>query len=148
MRCIEIDWVIIVKRMVLRTLFIPAVFIASIVAAPALAETKSEAAQRYMQAFDQTAMLRDGVKQMAAQLPANQRAKFTETINKTLSGPELERITLDLLLKRFNQPELSALADFYETAEGQSIIDKMPLFMADLMPIMQQKMIQALQNAQ
>jgi hypothetical protein len=50
-----------------------------------------------------------------------------------------ERFMLDVMTKHFTAPELDALARFYGSREGQSIMKKFGPYMADVLPFIREE---------
>jgi hypothetical protein len=58
----------------------------------------------------------------------------------------LERAALSSLVRNLTVQELNALADFMESPHGRSAMKKMGAYTADVMPIVQQELIRAMQQ--
>lgn len=62
--------------------------------------------------------------------------------------PKLEDEASKLMAKHFSCDELAKIKAFYDTPEGQSMISKMPAFMADVSNFSQQEVMRAMPNIQ
>jgi len=128
-------------------------------------EKSLDCAGRYMTAMhmDDTmkAMTESMVASMKGVLPqvgsAPERAKIEKAIGiamKETMDEIMPRVMEDMepaMLQVFDEAEMCALADFYESSTGQSIIRKMPVLMqismdnmTKYMPVIQQKMIDSM----
>lgn len=59
---------------------------------------------------------------------------------------ELREMTINSMADNFTVAEINALTDFYSSPEGRSVMEKMPKYMSDTMPFIQQKSIEALRT--
>lgn len=128
-------------------------------------EKSLDCAGRYMSAMhmDDTmkAMTESMVASMKGMLPqvgqAEERARIEKAMGiamKETMDEIMPKVMEDMepaMLEVFNEAEMCALADFYESATGQSIIRKMPALMQISMdnmkkhlPVIQQKMIDSM----
>ncbi len=96
-----------------------------------------EAMQR--QQFEQVAQQR--------QLEPAQREKLqrieqrtNQTIRQALSWQQLRPMYVDLYKKTFSKEDVLAMAEFYESSAGQSLLDKTPALMQNVMVAIQDKM--------
>ncbi len=130
-------------------------------AAPALATPPSDADINRLLAASRAQSLLDG---MLPQLESMQRQQFeqiarqrqldaqqteqlqrmeqrtTATIRKALSWQELRPMYVDLYKKSFSKEDVLAMAEFYESSAGQSLLDKTPLLMQNVMVAIRAKM--------
>jgi hypothetical protein len=134
------------KRLIL------ALVAAAVLGAPASADddkaSREVAAKRYVTATDTSRMIGETVNQMALTLPAEQRSEFVRAMNGVLDVGRLEAFMIALMADAFTTEELSAIAGFYESPVGQSVLTKMPKVMATVQPFMQQEVMRALQQLQ
>lgn len=124
-----------------------------------------ESVKRYMQVTQTEAMLEQMLKQpidfktVVAQFepdPAKQAAfladtdQFLKQFDQHLDRAALLRGVEQAIADTFTQAEVDASIRFYETPEGQSILQKTPLFtqkmLGSIMPAMNQAMIQTLKD--
>jgi hypothetical protein len=59
----------------------------------------------------------------------------------------LERAAMASMVKVFTAEELNALADFFGSPVGKAAMGKFGVYMADVMPVIQQEMFRALQSS-
>jgi hypothetical protein len=107
---------------------------------------RQAAAERYIAVSPMDSMMRDMVEKSAQNLPNDQRKPFVEIMTKYVRIDVLERSAISSMVRHFTVQELNALADFYGSPEGQSAIKKFGLYMADVMPVVQQEMTRAAQQ--
>ena len=95
------------------------------------------AAKRYYSTLDMKKMmdeiLRAGV---AARLPEDRRDGALTIAKAHLDTEKLATIAIAALVKNFNTDELNAMANFYGSPEGKSILAKYPAYIAEVMPEM------------
>lgn len=103
-------------------------------------------AERYMKATPPAEMMADMATNMSQNMPEEQKAKFVETMTKSLDIEAIAKATKASMIKTFTADELKALADFYSSREGKSAMKKMGIYMADLMPVMQVEIQKAMQK--
>ncbi|MEB1531125.1 DUF2059 domain-containing protein [Xanthomonas sp. WHRI 7945] len=129
-------------------------------AAPALAEPPSDgdvnrllSASRAQNMLDSMlpqieAMQRQQFAQLTAQRPldAAQQQKVQQiqertqaTVRKALSWQEMRPLYVSLYKQSFSKQDVLAMAEFYESPAGQSMLDKTPQLMQNLMGAIQQK---------
>jgi len=86
--------------------------------------------------------------QMLDGLAKNPQAHFSAadiaSIKASIDTAPLNKEMLDSMVKTFTLPELKMLGDFYGSPTGQSITKKMPTYMADVMPAIQDQLKQAI----
>jgi hypothetical protein len=118
-------------------------------AAPVSADSDQErvaAARRYLAVAQMSKVTDDTVTEMAKAVPSEQREKFLEFMHDAVRPQVLEQAALASMVKIFTADELNALADFFGSPIGQSAMGKFGLYMADVMPVIQQEMFHALQK--
>ncbi|MCI0564774.1 MAG: DUF2059 domain-containing protein [Nitrososphaera sp.] len=98
------------------------------------------AAERYADTFDFQAMLDDTFRQMAANLPANDRNKLLQA-TQNVDWSWMRNLAITSMIQVFSAEELDALANFYGSDIGRSILGKFPKYMATFQPAMQQRVI-------
>lgn len=109
-------------------------------------EARYVAAQRYLDAVPLDRLMDDVFTNVAKQLPENKRADFIADAKAALNTESLEKIAFAAMVKHFTTEELNALADFYGSKVGASIVSKFGLYMADIMPPLQAEVRRALQE--
>ena len=86
--------------------------------------------------------------QISVQLPEDQREMFVELMTSALRWDVLERSMLASMVRHFTVREISALTEFQESAEGQSVMKKFAGYMADVMPTLQEELVRAVQQVE
>ena len=113
-------------------------------------ENRRAQAQRYLEITPPRQLFADMAKNMSASVPAAQRDRVVAMFTTAVEKMDMDAVTKgmeDALVKRFTAEELKALADFYGSPVGKSILSKMGDYMADLTPLMQAQMMKALPGA-
>lgn len=95
---------------------------------------RAAALDRYLKAVPVSKMMDGTIVDMAAKLPAEQRAHFIAAMRRAIDGPRVEQITRSAMLKTFTADEMNALADFYTSPHGASAMKKFGAYMGELMP--------------
>jgi hypothetical protein len=130
----------------LRALALPALLLVSLHAmAEDSQEERTAAARRYLDAAQMDKLTDDMVNGLAKGFPAEQRDKFLEFMHNAVRPEVLEQAAMTSMVKVFTADELNALADFYGSPVGKSAMGKFGVYMADVMPVIQQEMFRALQ---
>jgi hypothetical protein len=110
-------------------------------------ENRREAAQRYLKVAPLDDLMRDGAEKVAQTLPEDSREKFKAYMMQALDVKRLESVMTDSMVNRFTVGEINALADFYGSPEGKSVMKKFGLYMADIMPALQAETVKAIAKA-
>jgi len=129
-------------------LLLPMVLLSA--ALPAIADSEQErmaAARRYIEVAQMAKITDDTVNELAKGFSGGQRERFVEFMHKAVRPEVLEQAAMASMVKVFTAEELNALADFFGSPLGRSAMDKFGLYMADIMPVIQQEMFRALQQA-
>lgn len=63
-----------------------------------------------------------------------------QTLTQALSWSQMRPMYVDLYKRTFSREDVIAMAEFYESPAGQSLLDKTPLLMRNVMDAIQQKM--------
>ncbi|MGE8279285.1 MAG: DUF2059 domain-containing protein [Stenotrophomonas sp.] len=89
------------------------------------------------------------------QLSADQKARVqriqqrtSQTLREALSWSQMRPMYVELYKQSFSKEDVLAMAEFYESAAGQSLLDKTPTLMQNLMVAIQQKMTPLLADLQ
>ncbi len=106
-----------------------------------------EAATRYVEVADFRNMINDMVVQTAAEAPEIDRRKVIDFLKANIRTNYIENAAISVFTKHFTADELNALADFYGTARGKSILSKLGPCMGDIMPVMQNEMTRVIEQA-
>jgi len=121
-----------------------------IAALPAMADSEQEriaAARRYLEVAQTAKITEDTVNELAKGFSGEQRERFVEFMHNAVRPEVLEQAAMASMVKTFTAEELNALADFFGSPLGRSAMNKFGLYMADIMPVIQQEMFRALQQA-
>jgi hypothetical protein len=121
-----------------------------IAALPAMADSEQErvaAARCYLEVAQMAKITDDTVNELAKAFSGEQRERFVEFMHNAVRPEVLEQAAMASMVKTFTAEELNALADFFGSPLGRSAMNKFGLYMADIMPVIQQEMFRALQQA-
>jgi hypothetical protein len=110
---------------------------------PAMREA---AARHYLNAVPVQKMIDEMLNGIIKSIPAEHQAGFNALIRKTLRADFIEQASIKAMVSTFTVREINAMTTFYHSPEGRSIQDKMGIYMAEIMPVVQQEMIRALQE--
>ncbi|MGV8959837.1 MAG: DUF2059 domain-containing protein [Stenotrophomonas sp.] len=77
--------------------------------------------------------------QQQAQLQRIQQS-ISQTLRQALSWPQMRAMYVDAYRQSFSKEDVLAMAEFYESPAGQSLLDKTPALMQNLMLAIQTKM--------
>ncbi len=102
------------------------------------------AAKRYLKAVPPMEMAGASLDELAGRIPEERREEFRKTMTEVLRSERIEKITLDAIVKHFTVREINALTAFYGSPEGRSITKKFSVYMADVMPAIQQELTDAI----
>lgn len=105
--------------------------------------SRRAAAERYEATMPVAKMLEESVEQIALSLPDDQRATFVAQMLRVIDGQQLRSMVLEKMIEVFSADELDALATFYGSAVGQSVVAKFPVYMAEMMPLIQLELARA-----
>jgi len=109
-------------------------------------EERVAAAKRYLEVAQMSKMVDDTVTELAKGFPAEQRERFLAFMHDAVRPEVLERAAMASMVKVFTAQEINALADFFGSPIGRSAMSKFGLYMADVMPVIQQEMFRAMQS--
>jgi len=105
------------------------------------------AAERYEAVAGIGRMLEDTNNSLAARLPEDQREAFIARMEELVDAEALRELALDSMVAHFTAEELNALADFYGSELGQSILGKFGAYNAEVTPRVMQDVLQAAEEA-
>jgi hypothetical protein len=108
-------------------------------------EERATATRNYLKAVPVNSMVQDLTSEMLKSVPPEQKVEIEALLKKALDPKFLEALTLETMPKHFTTKEINAMATFYATPEGASIMKKFGAYMADIMPAIQTQVIEALQ---
>jgi len=106
-------------------------------------ENRARQADRYLAATPPREMIRDATEQISRSIPQEQRQQFKDLMNTHLDIGVLEASMKRAMTKHFSADELKALADFYGSSVGRSAMKKFGVYMADVMPVIQNELMRA-----
>jgi hypothetical protein len=107
--------------------------------------TRRAAAERYVAVAHFDELMDNVIVEMAASYAPtpSSRQKFLDFMHRQIDAAVLHKIFVDVAIQYFTLDELNALAEFYGSDTGQSIMRKVPVFMGAAMPVMMQEMARA-----
>jgi len=111
-------------------------------------EARLAAAKRYSALVPMTEMIDKSINELTQRIPPDKRDEFSQHMKKLIRAEFLEKLAIESMVKVFTTEELNALADFYGSKVGRAIMGKFEVFMAEIMPAMQQEIMRALQELQ
>lgn len=116
-------------------------------ATPDTRQNRLSAAERYLATTPIEAMFDEVIDHLAksGQLPMDQ-TEFMAEFTARMDIAKLKTVTLAAMVKHFTADELNAMADFYGSAAGQSVVRKMGAYMADVLPVIQVETVRVLQE--
>jgi len=106
------------------------------------------AAERYLEVVPMDEMIADSVKKTSMNLPENQRRAYVNFMMQSVRVDVFGRAAVASMARHFTVRELNALADFYGSPEGRSVMKKFGDYMADIMPVLQQELQRGYQKYQ
>jgi hypothetical protein len=84
--------------------------------------------------------------QIAATLPVEQRESFRTMLNDHFDYESYKQLKVEMTARHFTVPELTALDNFYASPEGQSVMQKMPQVLSEMIPFAQRMIIEAIRR--
>ena len=111
---------------------------------PDTAENRKIAAKRYLAVAPMADMLEDIIEKVTRNYPADQGNAYADYLRKMVKIDVLEKASLASMVKHFTVGELNALADFYGSPEGRSVMGKMGAYMAEILPVIQGEIMRAM----
>lgn len=109
-------------------------------------ENRRAAAQRYMSTSPLEDIFEETIPKIALQMPPSEQDQFIRLMRLTIRIDQLKPAMRDALVRHFTVRELDALAAFYGSREGKSIMRKMGDYMGTVMPLIQAELIRAAQE--
>jgi hypothetical protein len=125
------------------TLAVTLVLLTAAAAAEDDVQSRWAAARRYLAAVPVSQLSDSTLKEVAKRLPEDKRAEFMSDFKDIFHADAIAEICLAAMVKHFTADELNALADFYGSKTGASIMSKFPPYMADVMPPLQEELRRA-----
>lgn len=111
-------------------------------------ETRAVAAERYLKIVPMSKMLDDSYKAIGQQIPEDKREEFIAELKKVVKVEFLEKLARESMIKTFTTDELNAMADFYGSQHGSSIMKKFGVYMAEFMPALQEEIKRSINELQ
>lgn len=100
------------------------------------------AADAYLAAYPVSDLMGDMTKAMTEGAPPEQQAQVRAALGNVRMDT-VEAAMRRSMVTHFSASELRTLAAFYGSPEGRRVMDKMPAYMADAMPAVQQEIMRA-----
>ncbi len=97
-------------------------------------QLKQKEIDRYLKVFSFEELVHSMAIQKAKRLPPSKRDRYVELVTQNIDYEEFYRIMTNVMHEHFSLNELKAIADFYGSPEGQSILKKYPIMMESAMP--------------
>jgi len=107
--------------------------------------TKAQLIDEYFSHIPMKRMLDEMALELSKQLPPARRQMFVDTMGNRVRVDVLEQAARESLARHLSVAELRLFVEFIKRPEARSAMDKMKYYMADLMPIVQQEIIRAMQ---
>ncbi|HJN59965.1 MAG TPA: DUF2059 domain-containing protein [Alphaproteobacteria bacterium] len=89
-------------------------------------------------------MMDDTIIELAKNYPAEIREDFIRLMRLSVNYDNIEEIGIDGVAGVFTLAEIEALTEFYDSELGQSVLKKMPKFLAVIQPTIQAEMLRSL----
>jgi hypothetical protein len=109
-------------------------------------ENRVKAVERYLKIVPIKSMMEDMAEELAKNSAPDVAAKIRKTLTEKVDFEALEKSMTEAMTKHFTVYEIDALADFYGSPEGRSIMKKFGKYMGELMPVIQQQVERALKD--
>jgi uncharacterized protein len=109
-------------------------------------ESRRAAADRYLAAVPVDAMVAESLTRLAAQMPEGQRQQFVDSMTRLARRDSITGIAREGLARHFTVREIDALARFYGSPEGRSIMQKSGAYVADVVPAIQAEIVRVTQE--
>ncbi|MEZ5534028.1 MAG: DUF2059 domain-containing protein [Thiolinea sp.] len=103
-------------------------------------------ADRYLEVNSPQEIFEEIAESTQYMLPESERQNFVDTLTKHLDMDVLTDGMRASLVKTFTAEEIAVLADFYSKPAAKSAMNKMGLYMSDIMPVVQSEMFKAQQK--
>lgn len=106
-----------------------------------------KAADRYLRATPISEMMSDMVTQMGKGQPADKQFWIKNIFDNYLDYQAIEKIMKDSMVNNFSADEIDALADFYSSPNGKSVMKKFGVMMSEAMPLIQSEILKAVSKS-
>tara|TARA_B100000315_G_scaffold220849_1_gene223829 strand:- start:1658 stop:2149 length:492 start_codon:yes stop_codon:yes gene_type:complete len=107
-------------------------------------QRKLGAAREYWKITGFSTMMDDTIVELANNYPAEIREEFIYLMRRAVNHDAIEEIGIDGVAGVFTLAEIEALAEFYDSELGQSVLKKMPKFLAVIQPAIQAEVLRSL----
>lgn len=111
-------------------------------------EARLKAARDYERTYPASQMMDEMIAELKKNPAISGNPELIDQIVNSVDEKAITEQVVQAMAKHFSLAELQALSAFYETDEGQSILKKMPAYMADIAPLIQQEVLKGLVAAQ
>ena len=98
------------------------------------------AAERYAAVADIEKLLNDSILKIAQNFPANQREDAIAKMRREIDVQWARNLAINAMVQVFTVEELNAMADFYGSPVGRSIVQKTQPYIAAFMPALTQRL--------
>lgn len=102
---------------------------------------REAAAKRYLAAVPVKSLFNDLGEQMARTAPPDQREMILKVFTQYIDADAMTKCMLEVMVRHFTADELQAMAQFYGSDVGKSVMKKFGAYMADAMPFIQAEMM-------
>lgn len=109
--------------------------------------TRTIAANRYLAAVPLSELMDDLVEQMGKNMPQDKRSQIHKILAENFDFKTFESIIKASIIKHFDTNEINAMADFYSSPVGKSVMKKFGSYMADVMPPLQTEIVKAVKKS-
>jgi hypothetical protein len=110
-------------------------------------EAKARLIDEYFSYIPMKRIVDETTLEIAKQVPAEKRQLFIDAMTQRVRVEVLEQAARQSLAKHLSVSELRMFVEFIKRPEARSAMEKMKYYMADLMPVVQQEMVRAIQAA-
>jgi ATP-dependent DNA ligase len=107
--------------------------------------TKTQLVDEYFSYIPMKKIVEETVLELSKRVPAEKRQQFIDTMTQRMRVEVLEHAARESLARHLTVSELRLFVEFIKRPEARSAMDKMKYYMSDLMPVMQQEMMRAMQ---
>lgn len=120
--------------------------------APSHAQDDRQARIQAATAYEKTMPVENMINETLGALKTNPQLRAIlseqdfEVMRSSYNIPELRQKLIEAMVKNFTVEEINAMAAFYATPEGRSIMKKIPQYMSDFMPYVQQQSMKIVQE--
>ena len=109
--------------------------------------SRKTAALELVRVYPQSQIVDDMVDVLGAKMTRDQKFLFSEMLQHEMDWKLVDSANADALARNFTLAEIQAMTDFYGSPEGQAIMSKMGVYMAQLMPVIQRETLRAAEES-